>query len=58
MRRLLSISSLKNQKFLKRYTENDSKVGNLAMRLHKFFCLERTTIVQAQGASEDKKCAA
>ena len=31
---------------------------NLVRRLRKFFCLERATIVRAQGASEDKKFAA
>jgi hypothetical protein len=35
----------------------DSKVGNLARKRHKFLCLERATIVRAQGASEDKKFA-
>src|SRR5579862_9642653 len=34
------------------------KNWNLARWLRKFFCLERATVVRAQGASEDKKFAA
>jgi hypothetical protein len=33
----------------------DSKVGNLARKRHKFLSLERATIAEKQGASEDQK---
>ena len=43
---------------LKRLYRKYLKNWNLTRRLRKFFCLERATIVRAQGSSEDKKFAA
>ncbi|HSX13149.1 MAG TPA: hypothetical protein VLE96_01845 [Chlamydiales bacterium] len=40
------------------YTEMNSKIGILARSRRRFWCLERATIVDRQGASEDPKYAA
>ena len=40
------------------YTQMHSKVGNLARRPRNFLDLERTTIAEWQGVSEDQKFAA